>query len=165
MRALATLVGLVGAAALCACNQPPAPIWRLPKGVPMSDIAAGKVAPQVGLGAPFPDWAPLPERGDVIGAEVVAPQPPYGAAAVLMVHIDESFPGFVAAYRVRLAARGFDLRQTHIPPNLGIDAAVAAYEADERQGGHIVYVTLRGTPAARFAQLTFWAPPAPRIMY
>ena len=155
----------LAASALAACSQPPAPIWKLPKGVPMSQIAGGRPAPQIGLAAPFPDWAPLPEQGDVIGAELVAPQPPYGAAAVMMVHIDESFPAFVAAYRARLAARGFGLEQTPIPPNLGVDAAVAAYEADERQGGHIVYVTLRGTPPARYAQLTFWAPPAPRIAY
>jgi len=156
---------LIAAAALSACAPPPPEVLRQPKPVPISEIAAGKAEPQIGLGQPFPDWAPLPERGEVTGAEVVRPQPPYGAAAVLMVRIDESFPAFVAAYRARLAERGFRLEQIRNPPNLIIDAPVATYEADEQDGGHAVFVTLRGAAAARYAQLTIWTAPVPRIPY
>ena len=129
----------------------------------MAQIAAGKTAPQIGLAAPFPDWAPLPERGEVIGAEVLPPQPPWGASALMMVRIDETFPGFIAGNRPRLAERGYDLKQVPNPPNLIVDAPVATYEADEQAGGHVAYETLRGTPAARYAQLTFWAPPSPKL--
>ncbi len=99
----------------------------------------------------------------MIGAALYPPQPPYGAAAVAMVAIDDSFEDFAAAYGQLLKARGFDMRSSPMPPNLGIDRPYAVYEADEVNGGHVVYVTLRGGGGVlRVAQLTFWSPPAPR---
>ena len=156
--ALAMIAGL----GLAACDEPKPP--PMPKGVPVSDIASGKVLPQIGLIAPFPSWAPLPPQGTVIGAEVVRPQPPYGAAAELMLRLDtESYDGFIVAYRAVLDRRGFSMRAAPEPSNVGIDRPVATYEADETQGGHVVYVTLRGAARQRYAQLTFWSPPAPHM--
>jgi hypothetical protein len=154
-------LALHGAALLLAsCSQPaPRPALR---SVPIEAIAHGRPAPQIGLTGPFPEWAPLPPRGRVIGAELFAPQPPYGAAAVAMVVIDDSFEDFAAAYRVQLAARGFEMRASPMPFNLGVDRPHAVYEADEIKGGHVVYVTLRSGGDVRVAQLTFWSPPAPR---
>jgi hypothetical protein len=79
-----------------------------------------------------------------------------------MIVIDDSFDGFTATYRRQLAAHGFDLRTSPMPFNLIIDKPHAVYEADEAHGGRVVYVTLRGGGDFRIAQLTFWAPPAPR---
>jgi hypothetical protein len=146
--------------ALAACSQ--APVRRPPLvSVPVAVIAAGKPAPQIGLTRPFPAWAPLPPRGRVIGAGLYPPQPPYGPAAVAMILLDDSFDDFTAAYRQQLAGRGFALRASPMPPNLIIDRPHAVYEADETQGGRVIYVTLRGGGALRVAQLTFWSPPAP----
>jgi hypothetical protein len=52
------------------------------------------------------------------------------------------------------------MRRLPTPFNLIIDRPDALFEADERQGGHVIYITMRAT---RFAQLTFWEPPAPRM--
>jgi len=135
------------------------------EGVPIDRIARGEIDPRIGLGAPFPTWAPLPERGQVTGAEVLPPQPPWGASAVIMMRIDESYDAFTASYRRRLDERGFELRSIPIQPNLVIDAPLAQFEADEKQGGHIVYVTYRGDNRARYVQLTFWSPPSPPPVY
>jgi hypothetical protein len=160
MRAARLALSGLGAALLIACNPPTArPALR---SVPIDAIAHGQPAPQIGLTGPFPDWAPLPPRGRVIGAALYPPQPPYGAAAVAMVVIDDSFDAFTAAYSRQLAARGFELRASPMPFNLGIDRPHAVYEADELHGGHVVYVTLRNGGDFRLAQLTFWSPPAPR---
>jgi IS30 family transposase len=59
-----------------------------------------------------------------------------------------------------------------IPPqfNIAFDEPDLQFEADERTGstgspggGHVIYIALRHTRTARFAQLTFWDPPAPRM--
>ena len=47
--------------------------------------------------------------------------------------------------------------------HLIIDKPDAAYEADEKNGGHVAYITLRHGFNIRMAQLTFYAPPAPRM--
>lgn len=143
-------------------------LWRLFTPSPMpakwntvaiDKIAGGKIAPQIRMIRPLPAWVPLPIKGRVIGAGTYPPQPPWGAAAVVMLQLDQPADAFVAAYRQRLDHAGFAMRRIPIPPNLIIDAADSAYEADERNGGHVVYVTMRKT---HYAQLTFWAPPAPR---
>ena len=155
-------LALIAALGASACDQPSLP--PTPKGVPIADIAAGKTLPQIGLVGSFPTWAPLPPRGTAVGAEVVRPQPPYGAAAELMLRLDsDSFDAFTATYRDVLERRGFTMRALPEPPNLGVDRPVASYEADEAQGGHVVYVTLRGDSRSRYVQLTFWSPPAPRM--
>lgn len=138
----------------------PAAMLPMPRGIPVEKIANGRVAPQVGLVAPLPSWIPLPEHGRVIGAGVYPPQPPWGAAAVVMLQIEQPADSFVAAYRKRLDQAGFAMRRTPIPANVIIDAADSAYEADERRGGHVVYVTMRKTC---YAQLTFWSPLAPHL--
>jgi hypothetical protein len=138
----------------------PAAMPTLPRGIPIEKITNGRVAPRVGLVAPLPKWIPLPEKGRVIGAGLYPPQPPWGAPAVVMLQIEEPAQSFLAAYRKRLNQAGFAMRRTPIPPNLIIDAADSAFEADERNGGHVVYVTMRRT---WYAQLTFWSPPAPRL--
>jgi hypothetical protein len=160
MRAFLLTAAALGVALLAACERP-AVRTKFP-GVPIDVIARGQSAPQIGLGGPFPDWAPLPPRGWVIGAELFGPQPPYGPAAVAMIQIDESFDAFTAAYGRLLAQRGFAMRASPMPFNLVVDRPHAVYEADEIHGGHVVYVTLRGNRDVRFAQLTFWSPPAPR---
>jgi hypothetical protein len=134
-----------------------------PRGVPVADLARGEPMPRIGLIGPFPSWAPLPNEGLVTGAELFRPQPPYGPAAVAMISIGSSFNTFEAAYRRRLDERGFAMKAIPIQRNLIIDRPVAQFEADERQGGHVVYITFRGDVRVRYVQLTFWAPPAPRI--
>jgi len=135
----------------------------IPKGVPIAAIKDGKLAPSIGLVRPLPGWLPLPDEGRVIGAGTYPPQPPYGVAAVVMLKLSDSDEAFVAAYKKRLGEKGFAMRRIPIQPNLIIDAPTAQYEADERQGGRTIYITMRGTYAARFAQLTFWDVPAPRL--
>jgi hypothetical protein len=136
----------------------PAPMPPMPRGIPVEKIANGRIAPQVGLVAPLPNWIPLPERGRVVGASLYPPQLPWGAAAVVMLQIEQPADLFVAAYRKRLDQAGFAMHRTPIPANVIIDAADSAYEADERKGGHAVFVTMRKT---YYAQLTFWSPPIP----
>ncbi len=155
---VAGVVALALVGRLARHTRPPRPY-----GVPIAAIASGQPAPRVGLIGPFPAWAPLPGRGLVVGAELFRPQPPYGASAVIMLVLDDSFDGFAAAYGQRLAQAGFVMRRLPIGPNLIIDRPVAQFEADERQGGHVVYVTFRGNAQMRYVQLTFWAPPAPHI--
>lgn len=136
----------------------PAAVPPMVRGIPIEKIANGRSAPQIGLIAPLPTWIPLPKRGRAIGAGLYPPQPPWGAAAVVMLRIEEPADVFVSAYRRRLDEAGFAMHQIPIPPNLFVDAADSAFEADERRGGHVVYVTMR---RAHYAQLTFWSPPAP----
>jgi hypothetical protein len=155
---------VIAAAALASCARAfPPGAGSPPAAVPIERIARGETDPKIGLGAPFPTWAPLPERGLVTGAEVLRPQPPWGASAVIMMRIDESYAAFTAAYRRRLSERGFDLRPIPIQPNLVIDAPLAQFQADETAGGHVVYVTYRGDARVRYVQLTYWSPLAPRI--
>jgi hypothetical protein len=128
--------------------------------VAIERIANGKIAPQVGLLSPLPAWIPLPLKGRVIGAETLPPQPPWGASAVVMLQLEQPADDFVAAYRQRLDRAGFPTRRIPIPANLIIDAADSAFEGDERNGGHAVFITMRKT---HYAQLTFWSPPVPRM--
>lgn len=99
------------AATLVACS-PALDLPPEPKGVPVADLV--RAQPQIGLAAPFPDWGPLPGEGLAVGAELVRPQPPYGAAAVVMLKIKSSYDAFTAAYRRRLADRGYALRSVPI---------------------------------------------------
>jgi hypothetical protein len=48
-------------------------------------------------------------------------------------------------------------------PNLIIDAPDLQLEADQRDGARTIYITLRSGFGRRFAQLTFWDAPAPRL--
>lgn len=136
----------------------PAVVAPISRGIPIEQIANGGRAPQIGLIAPLPRWIPLPNKGRVIAAGLYPPQPPWGAAAVVMLLIEEPADSFLASYRKRLDGAGFAMYRVPIPPNLIVDAADSAFEADERQGGHVVYVNMRRT---HYAQLTFWSPPAP----
>ena len=60
-------------------------------------------------------------------------------------------------------AAGYAVRPVAPRFNIAFDEPDLQFEADERAGGHVVYIALRHTRAARFAQLTFWDPPAPRL--
>ena len=133
------------------------------EGVPVGEIAKGQPLPQIGLTGPFPAWAPLPDGGTATGAEITPPQPPYGAAAVLMLKIDSDYPTFQAAYARRLAEHGFTLNPIPIQPNLGVDRPVAQFEAPEKNGAHVIYVTYRGGASTRYVQLTYWTTPAPPL--
>jgi hypothetical protein len=135
----------------------PAPV----KGVPIASIANGKTLPRIGLVSPLPEWIPLPDNGEAVGAGVYPPQPPYGAAAVVMLKLDRSAAAFVAAYGKRLAAAGFPLRRIPNPPNLVIDAPWATYAARDAKTGNMVFVTIRSFWEPHYAQLTFWNPPVP----
>ena len=147
------LVALVAAIALVAVF-----VWWNP---PAPPTAAG-VAP-----APMPAWAVLPPNGRVVTSGVYPPQPPYGAAATITYAIDETAEQFAAAYEAQLTAAGYAVRL--IPPrfNVAFDEPDLQFEADERNGGpmggHVIYLALRHTRTTRFAQLTFWDPPAPRM--
>ena len=159
----AQLLALVLSAALAACSPDlPQGASSLP-GVPIDRIARGETDPRIGLGTPFPAWAPLRERGQVIGADVLPPQPPWGASAEIMMRTDESYDAFTTGYRRRLAERGFELKPIPIQPNLAVNAAVAQFRAAEKAGGHVVYVTYRGDTHARYVQLTYWSPPSPPL--
>jgi hypothetical protein len=137
------------------------PIPPLPKGVPIAKIAAGRVLPQVGLTTPLPGWIPLPEKGFVLGAGQYRPRPPFGAAASVMLKLDESQQSFVVSYRKRLEQAGFGWRHLPTPFNLVIDRPDDQFEADDGQhGGRAIYIVLR---AKEYAQLTFWSAPAPRM--
>ena len=135
----------------------------IPEGIPIAKLTDGMPHPEVGLIVPLPGRIPLPDSGRVIGAGTYPPQPPWGAAAVVMVVIDGAAADFVAAYGRRLDTAGFSMRRIANPPNLIIDAPGSSYEADEREGGHVAYVTMRSTRDVRVAQLTFWDVPAPHL--
>ena len=128
--------------------------WNLP---------APPTAADAGVSAPMPAWAILPPGGRVVTSGVYPPQPPYGAAATITYAIAETAEQFAAAYTAQLAAAGYAVRR--IPPqfNIAFDEPDLQFEADERSGGHVVYVSLRHSGTTRFAQLTFWDPPAPRM--
>jgi len=157
--ALVALVLLFGRSAILPDGIPKG----IPEGIPIAKLTDGMPHPEVGLIVPLPGWIPLPGSGRVIGAGTYPPQPPWGAAAVVMVVIDGAAADFVAAYGKRLDSAGFSIRRIPNPPNLIIDAPDSSYEADEREGGHVAYVTMRSTREVRVAQLTFWDPPAPRL--
>ena len=127
------------------------------------DQVTGKPLPHIGLGAPLPNWIPLPERGYVSGAELFAPHLPYGPGAVIVLRYDETQAQFVVNYRHRLERAGFVMRRIPILFHLIIDKPDAAYEADEENGGRVGYIVLRHARKGRFAQLTFYDPPAPRL--
>jgi hypothetical protein len=144
---LITLVAAIALVAAFALWSPPAP--------PIMPFAAA---------APMPAWVILPpgER-EVVASGVYPPQPPYGAAATITYAIAETAEEFAAAYGAQLTAAGYAVRP--IPPrfNIAFDEPDLQFEADERSGGHVIYLALRHTRTTRFAQLTFWAPPAPRL--
>ena len=161
MKVLLGIIAVVAIAMLVLWRAAaPANVPPKPRGVPIEKIANGRIAPEVGLIAALPTWIPLPGKGRVIGVGLYPPQPPWGAAAVVMLQIAEPADSFVAAYRMRLDQAGFAMRRTPIPANLIVDAADSAFEADERRGGHVVYVTMR---RRWYVQLTFWSPPAPHL--
>ena len=164
--ALATaLVGfiLLGGVLLAIRHQANPSPKRIFTGLPIGDLARGRIEPSIGLGAPFPAWAPLPEKGLVTGAETAAPRPPWGASAVAMVKIDEDVEPYMADYRQRLAAKGFRVRRLPAQPGLIVDRPQAQFQSDDRDG-HVIYITFRGDSAVRFVQLTYWSPPAPRLL-
>jgi hypothetical protein len=139
---------------------PPGIPKGIPHGIPIAVIAGGRVEPRIGLMAPLPRWMPLPDRGLVIGAGIYPPQPPFGAAAVVMLKLDESQEAFAASYAKQLEHDGFSVRRLPTPFNLIVDRPDGQFEANERKSGRAIYVTLRAT---HFAQLTFWDSPAPRM--
>jgi hypothetical protein len=143
---LLTVLAAIALVALFALWRPPAP--------PIVPFASA---------APMPAWAILPpgERR-VVASGVYPPQPPYGSAATITYAIDGTAEQFTAAYEAQLAAAGYDVRRVS-PIDLPFNAPDAQFEADERSGGHVIYLTLRHTRTTPFAQLTFWAPPAPRL--
>ena len=130
-------------------------------GIPVGELASSQPQPSIGLLAPFPTWAPLPDRGRVIGAEVLPPQPPWGASALALIKIDDDADRFMAGYRPRLAARGFEVRRLQVPVGSPSDVHGAQFQSDDGRGGHVVYITFRGDSATRLVQLNFWSPPAP----
>jgi len=136
----------------------------VPQGIPIDALHDGKPHPEIHLIGPLPDWIPLPESGTVIAAGLYAPQPPYGAAATVTLIVEGSEADFTAAYGRQLEQAGFSVRR--IPTAFSVllfALADVQFEADERVGGHVVYITMRHSWAARFAQLTFWNPPAPHL--
>jgi hypothetical protein len=144
------LLAAIAAVAAFAFSSPPAP--------PIAPFAAA---------APLPAWVILPPGGSVVASGVYPPQPPYGAAATITYAIDETAEQFAAAYGAQLAAAGYAVRPIAPRFNIAFDEPDLQFEADERadgpRGGHVVYITLRHVQSTRFAQLTFWEPPAPRL--
>ena len=158
--ALAVLfVLLVGAAIVARGTVPPIPSYHE---IPVAQIS-GKALPHIGLVAPLPKWIPLPEKGYVSGVELFAPRPPWGPAAVVMLRYDETQAEFVVNYRHRLERAGFVMRRIPFGFHLIVDRPDDFYEADEKNGGHVAYITLRHGFGKRVAQLTYYAPPAPRL--
>src|SRR5260221_10722893 len=98
MRILAVIGIVLAAAAVFVLQRTTVPLPALPKGVPVAAIANGKTEPRIGLVSPLPEWIPLPDSGTVVGVRVYRPQPPYGAAVVVMLKLDASAAAFVAAY-------------------------------------------------------------------
>ena len=149
-RLLALVAALVLVALFAWWSPPPAP-----------GVAA------TGPSAPLPAWVILPpgERR-IVASGVYPPQPPYGAAATITYAIEETAEQFAAAYAAQLAAAGYAVRR--IPPQFNIafdepDLQFEALEHDGAMGGRVIYLSLRHSRTTRFAQLTFWDPPAPRM--
>ena len=141
----------------------------LPEGISVETLAASRDQPQpkLRLVRLLPAWIPLPDSGYVVTAGVYPPQPPYGAAATLTLKTDLTAEAFAAAYRSRLERAGFAVRT--VPPGFNVtfdnpDLILEAIEtASTPLGAHTIYVALRRTRAGRFAQITAWDPPAPRL--
>lgn len=153
------LLLLVAAAIAARAYVPPMSPYRE---IPVAQVL-GKPLPYIGLAAPLPNWIPLPQTAYVSGAELFPPHLPYGPGAVIVLRYDETQAQFVVNYRHRLERAGFAMRRIPILFHLVIDKPDAAYEADEKNGGHVGYIVLRHAWKARFAQLTFYEPPAPRL--
>ena len=77
------------------------------KGIPIKELGDGKPHPEILLIEPLPGWIRLPDSGSAISAGVYPPQPPYGAAAVIMVMTDDFSADFAADYGRRLERAGF----------------------------------------------------------
>jgi hypothetical protein len=86
MRALFVIVAAAVLVLLFVTSGTISPV--VPKGIPIKALGDGKPHPEILLIAPLPGWIPLPDSGSAISAGVYAPQPPYGAAAVIMVRTD-----------------------------------------------------------------------------
>lgn len=153
------VVLFLAAAILARGTMPPMPPERE---YPIATITK-KPLPQIGLAVPLPNWIPLPESGFVTGVELFPPHLPYGGGAVIVLRYAETQGQFVVDYRHRLERAGFVMRRFPFVFHLINDWPDAVYEADEKNGGHVAYITLRSGFGKRYAQLTFYAPPAPRL--
>jgi hypothetical protein len=128
-------------------------------GVPIAELAKGKPFAGIGLLAPLPTWLPLPKKGRAISGGVYPPQPPFGAASVIVLAIDEPIDEFLGSYARILESAGFTL--SRLPnPAIPTDMAEARYEATNATRSRYVFVTLR---QSWFVQLTFWDAPVPRM--
>lgn len=143
--------------------------WQaLPAIPPPLDLPIERLRDEAARGAvpylvkPLPDWLPLPPSGRVSTAGAYPPQPPYGAAVTIMLRIDEAPETFAADYMIRLAAAGYRVRRVAPPFDFAI-ASDGALDAHDPETGRYIVCVLRHNGANRFAQITFWEPPAPRL--
>ncbi|HEY7609470.1 MAG TPA: hypothetical protein VIF14_09580 [Alphaproteobacteria bacterium] len=143
--------------------------WQtLPAMAPAAGIPVERLREEAARGAvryltaPLPEWLPLPASGRVSVAGDYAPQPPYGAAISITLVIDEPALDFAAAYSAMLGAAGYRVRRV-VPPFDFTFASDAALDAYDPKSGRYVVCVLRHSRAARFAQITFWEAPAPRL--
>jgi hypothetical protein len=160
LRKLAIAALIVGGLALAWQAMPAIP--------PPLDIPVERLRAEAARGAlpyvtaPLPEWLPLPDSGRVTTGGSYSPQPPYGAAISLTLVIDVPAEDFAAAYGAKLAAAGYRVRR--VPPpfdfTFATDGALDAYDA---ASGRYVVCVLRHNAKNRFAQITFWEPPAPRL--
>jgi hypothetical protein len=143
--------------------------WQaLPAPPPPLDLPIERLREEAARGAlphvsrPLPDWLPLPASGRVSTAGTYPPQPPYGAAVAIMLRIDETPEDFAASYTRALAAAGYQVRRVAAPFDFtfATDGAIEAYDP---ASGRYVFCVLRHNRQSRFAQITFWEPPAPRF--
>ena len=134
--------------------------WRaMPAIPPLLDIPVERLRAEAArgalpyLGAPLPDWLPLPGTGRVTTAGAYPPQPPYGAAVTIMLAIGEAPEDFAAAYSAQLTAAGYRVRRVRSPFDFtfAADGALDAYDA---ASGRYVVCVLRHNGTNRFAQIT-----------
>ncbi len=143
--------------------------WQsLPAMAPTVDVPIAELRAEAARGAvphlsrPLPDWLPLPARGRVTAAGDYKPQPPYGAAISITLVIGETPEEFAAAYSALLSEIGYRVRRV-APPFDFTFATDGALDAYDPSSGRYVFLVLRHNGANRFAQVTFWEPPAPRL--
>ena len=112
--------------------------------------------------AQLPDWAVLPETGELFIRQVHPGNGSYGLAATAVVRFQQPLPAFVDAYEARLASAGYDVERTTVTRWLS-GGGEWALEAHNPGNGRATFVRIsRCIPHPEpVALIVFWDAPVP----
>ena len=120
----------------------------------------GKVLPDEN--AQLPDWAVLPETGELFVREIHPGDGSYGLAATTVVRFQQPILAFMDAYEARLAAAGYEVERTTVTRWLSGDGEWAL-EAHHPGNGRATFARIFSMFAQPepIALIVFWDAPVP----